>query len=147
MRSRKLLKLTQKELALKTGFAQRTLVRWEGGSAHFDPSSALKLAPHVYPVDRDVAAELVAYAGQTLVSAGLEAPPPPAPSAEPPPPPTVTPPEILLALVESVVCAAADAAESTPKAVRASVHLVLRRAHAIGLDLDAAVQAGLLGEG
>jgi DNA-binding XRE family transcriptional regulator len=148
VRSRKVLKLTQKELALKVGFAQRTLVRWEGGGSQFYPSDALKLAPHVYPVDRGVAAELVAYAGQTLVSAGLEAPPPPAlPAEPPPPPPPPIAPEILLALVESVVCAAADAADSTPKAVRASVHLVLRHAHALRLDLDAAMKAGLLGEG
>jgi DNA-binding XRE family transcriptional regulator len=158
VRSRAALQLTQRELATKLGWSQRTIVRWEGGRSDFNAIDALKLAPHIYPIDRELAAELVAHGGHTLVSAGLEAEPtpaaptPPAPQPAPQPPvavvaaPPPLAPEVLLALVESVVCAAADAADTTPKAVRASVHLVLRHAHAIRLDLDAAMKAGLLSD-
>jgi len=149
------LRWTQRELAENIGGSRRTVARWVSGESHLGAIDAERLARHVYPVDRDFASELLAHGGQTLVSAGLEAPPAPQPPPAPPPPvaaapPVVVPtpapsPAVLWALVEAIVCAAAEAADASPKVVRAPVLLVLRQAHELGLDLDAARKAGLLG--
>jgi DNA-binding XRE family transcriptional regulator len=145
---------TQAELAAALGVSKRTATRMEGGRSTLDAHDTVKLARHVHPVDRDLAAELLALVGQTLRSAGFETPAPPPPSAPAPPapppphavalPPPPAPVEVLTALVEGIVCAAADAADTSPKSVRASVLLVLRKASEIGLDLRAVARAGLL---
>ena len=100
--------------------------------SHLGAIDAVRLARHAYPIDRDFEAELVAHGGQTLVSAGLEAPPAPPPPVPPAlpvvlPPPAPSP-EVLAAIVDGIVCSVAEAADTSPRAVRASVLLVLRRA-------------------
>jgi DNA-binding XRE family transcriptional regulator len=151
LRSRRALGWTQKQLGENLGASPRTAARWESGSSHFDADFTTKLARHVYPVDRDLAIELAATIGQTLVGLGIEAPPPaplppppmapappPAPPAPPPPPPTS--PTVLL---DAIVCSVADAANLVPRAVRPLVLLALRRAVEVRLDLVAAEQAKL----
>jgi hypothetical protein len=95
---------------------------------------------HLHPVDRDLAAELAAAVGQSLISLGLEAPPAPAvaaPSAES----RLT---SLRDVLDCVVYSVADAADVAPKGVRQLVLLALRRSLELGLDLEAAGKAGLL---
>jgi hypothetical protein len=102
---------------------------------------------HIHPVNRELAAQLVALLGQSLVAAGLEAPPPPpevpAPAAPLPAPPRSIPHEDL---IDAIVCAIADVSNVAPKVVRPTVLLTLRRALKVGLDLDAAAKAGALDE-
>jgi transcriptional regulator with XRE-family HTH domain len=151
-RARQALHWTQRELGEQLGASHRTASRWEAGRSSFDAVSAERLARHVYAVDRGLASQLASAIGQSLVSLGIEAPPPP-PAAPPAPvalPPVASPlppaprPAAMRDLIESVVCAVADAADVAPKVVRPAVLLTLRRAHEVGLDLGAASEANLL---
>jgi hypothetical protein len=142
---------TQRDLGTNLDSSHRTATRWEAGLSTFYPAHAAKLAQHVYPIDRELAAELAAATGQTLVGLGIEAPPPPpappvfvAPPRPPAPPPPAPRPTALRDLLEAIVCTVADEANVAPKVVRPSVLLTLQRALDVGLDLNAAQAAGLL---
>jgi transcriptional regulator with XRE-family HTH domain len=145
------LKDTQRTFAERLGSSQRTVARWEAGQSEIHAHDAVKLARELYPIDRQMAADLLACRGQTLVSTGIEAPaPPPAalpPAAPAPARPPAAKPELLAIMVDAVVCAAAEAADASPKRVRESVLLVMRRSLEAGLDLQAASDAGLLRPG
>jgi DNA-binding XRE family transcriptional regulator len=156
IRARQTLGWTQQKLADKIGSSQRTVLRMENGHSTFHATLATQLAPHVYPLDRELAADLLSLAGQTLIGAGLEAAPasPAAPAPPPLPsrpaqaavlPPPVPAPDVLAAQVDAIVCAAAEAADVSPRVVRGSVLLVMRRVLELRLDLRAALAAGLLG--
>jgi DNA-binding XRE family transcriptional regulator len=140
---------TQRDLAEAIGISVRTAARYESGSSSLDFITGPKLAAHVYPVDRDLAAEIVALHGKTLVSAGIEAPaPPPPPPAAPDPAPVVapTPPSraVLQTLIDAIVCAVADSSNAPPRAVRPAVLQTLRKVIEVGLDVHAAGSLGLL---
>jgi|HubBroStandDraft_2_1064218.scaffolds.fasta_scaffold106571_2 DNA-binding XRE family transcriptional regulator len=150
IRARQALGWTQRELGDNLGVSLRTATRWEGKRAHMGVNEAAILARHVYPKRPDLAEELVAAHGQTLVGLGIAPPPPPpAPPVEPaavvPPPP---PPRAMAArdLVDCIVCAVADAANVAPKAVRGMVLLTLRRAEELGMDLGKTAKEGALSE-
>ena len=151
--SRQTMEWTQKQLAESLGTSLRTVARYERGQAHFDAEAVKTLATHVYTEDTELAAELAASIGQTLVSLGIEAPPPPpvhvapAPSPAPPAPPPPPPPRpsALRDLIDAVVCSVADETNVVPKLVRPTVLLTLRRALEVGVDLEAALKAGVLG--
>src|SRR5580698_1748955 len=92
IRARQALGWTQRELGDNLGVSLRTATRWEGKRAHMGVNESAILARHVYPKRPDLAEELVAAHGQTLVGLGIAPPPPPpAPPVEPaavvPPPP------------------------------------------------------------
>jgi len=140
------LSFTQRELAEFLGVSVRTLARIHGGQSVLDPKTVLKLATEVYRADRELAAQILGTIQLTLVSAGLEAPPAAPPVAPPAPAPVRARPSAaaLRPLLDAVVCAVADAADVAPKVVRPSVLLTLRTVAAVGLDLEAAGDAGLL---
>ena len=150
VRARQALGWNQRGLGERLGSSHRTAVRWEGGHSHFSASYAAKLVKLVYPIDRDLAWEIATISGLTLIGLGLEAPPP---APEPPlvvvpPVPAASPPSATPAalgvLVDALVCTVADASDVAPKVIRPVVLLTLRRALALGLDLQAAEAAGLL---
>ena len=152
LRARHALHWTQRELGENLGSSQRTATRWETGRSHFDAISSARLLSLLYPVNPQLAAEIAAVTGHTLVGLGLEAPPaPPAPLPPPvviaPPAPPPPRPAALQDLIDSVVCSVADADDVTPKALRAMVILTLRRTREVGLDVSAARDAGLLQAG
>jgi transcriptional regulator with XRE-family HTH domain len=149
VRARQALGWTQRELGENLGSSQRTATRWESGASHFDAISSARLLGLLYPVNPQLAADLAAVTGNTLVGLGLEAPP--APPAPPPPPVVIGPPALpaprpaaLQDLIDSVVCSVADAGDVSPRTVRPMVLLTLRRALEVGLDVSAAQNAGLL---
>jgi len=150
VRARQALGWNQRELGQQLGSSHRTAVRWESGQSHFSPPYAAQLATLVYPIDRDLAWEIAALTGQTLVGLGLEAPPAPPepPLVVAPPVPAVSPPPATPAalgtLLDALVCVVADASDVAPKVIRPTVLLTLRRVLALGLDLQAAEAAGLL---
>jgi DNA-binding XRE family transcriptional regulator len=146
VRARLTLGWTQREMAENLGSSQRTVARWESGQSTFHVSDLTKLAQRVYPVDRELANDLVTSAGQTLVGLGIQVPPPPPPPAPvlaPPPPPPARA-TALPDLIDCVVCSVADASDVSPREVRPMVLLALRRAFEVGLDLGAATRAKLL---
>jgi transcriptional regulator with XRE-family HTH domain len=124
MRLQQTLRLNQKELAKLLGCSSRTVIRYYRGSGVLLPSTYQRLARAVHPHDPAFAAELAASAGQTLVSLGLEpaAPARPAPTAR--------------HLVDSVVCAAAEAMQASPHAMRPALVAAFERAIALGMTAE-----------
>jgi DNA-binding XRE family transcriptional regulator len=132
MDARRLLTLTQEGLGTLLGASRRTSGRWESRRSTPSMDQLNDLARAVHPKDRGLAARIAEQTGSTLVSLGLEAPPmPPGPAA---PPPRVLPPIALL--VESVVCAAAEALDSKPAAVREVLRAAFHRARAMSLTVE-----------
>jgi DNA-binding XRE family transcriptional regulator len=131
--------LTQETLGQLLGVSRTTMNRWQRrGGTKLLPSQLATLAGELVPADRDLASRLAAHHHETLETLGLVAP-------APPPAPAVVAPRVALPhLVDSVVCAAADAVSQPPAALRPSLIAALERAQAVGLSVDELV-AGLRG--
>jgi len=135
--ARRALRLTQAELAELLGSSKRTVQRWETKRAHPSARELATLAGHVHPHDAEVAEELAAAIGQTLLSLGIVAPPPPPPA----PPPAGPPPMPRDLAVDAVVCVASDALGAMPSAVRGGLLAAFRRARELGLSYAEVEQA------
>jgi hypothetical protein len=139
-RSQLELGMSQGDLGKLLGVSRRTISRWVGSFPGVTEPQVHTLVRAVHPRNPVLAAELAAHVGQTLVGLGVVAPPaPPAPAPPPPPPPRPLPPIPLL--VESVVCAAADALETKPAAVRDALTAAFVRAQKMGLSVEEVVRA------
>jgi hypothetical protein len=131
------LSLNAQQLADLVGSSKRTVERWSGGHGAPYPDHVTRLAAAVYPHDPDIARRLAAFLGSSLEGLGIERPPPPPAAPPPPPPPVVSPPSPLMPLlVQSVVAAAAEALDVSPRAVRPAVLAAVDCAKAAGLSLD-----------
>jgi hypothetical protein len=134
------LSLNQRQLAHLLGSSERTVQRWYAKRATVYPDHITRLAVAVHPHDPDIARRLAATMGETLESLGLVAPPLPAPVVpSPQPSPSPSPPErspFLPLLVESVVSAAAEALDVSPRAARPAVLAAVERAKVAGLSVD-----------
>jgi DNA-binding XRE family transcriptional regulator len=136
--AQKRLGLNQEALGRLVGVSRKTVSRWFGGGSDPSPQAALTLIRVLNPAHRDVAARLAKHLSTTLDALGLPAPAPPpkpAPLPQPPasPPPRPFPPAHLV--VESVVCAAADAQGLAPSAVRPLVQAAFARARGLGVTV------------
>jgi transcriptional regulator with XRE-family HTH domain len=107
LEARRLLGLTQETLGDLLASSRRTVQRWDRGGTRPMKAQLAKLAAEVYPLDAELAAKLAKEAATTLEELGVvKAVPPPLPPAPPP------------YLTETVVCAAAEALNVPPPAVR-----------------------------
>jgi transcriptional regulator with XRE-family HTH domain len=142
--SRRLLDVgSQGELGELLGSSQRSGQRWERGEAVPTPEQLHTLAALVYPKNKDLAGEIAAATGKTIEQLGLvRLDPAPAPSpapatavapAQPPPDP--------IHIVDTVVCAAAEAMQIMPDAIRPALRAAFRRAHLAGLTVEAVDRA------
>jgi hypothetical protein len=129
------LHLNQRELAELMTVSPRTIIRYYKHGGTFLVSGYEKAARAVYPHDRGLAAELAAHASKTLVDLGLEAPPAPLlpPPAAPSPP---RPSPRASHLCDSIVCAAAEAMQCPPQAMRPSILAAFDRAAALGMTTE-----------
>jgi hypothetical protein len=116
------LQLSQGELGTRLGASVRTGQRWAVGLSTPIAPHFHRLAREIFPLDRALAAEAAAHGGTTLVELGLVPPPPPPPSPD--------------RIVDSVVCAAAEAIDVMPGAVRPALLAAFTRAREIGLTMD-----------
>jgi hypothetical protein len=123
--------ISQRKIGDLLGVSRRSIIRWQRGGATLSPTKWETLARACYPRDRDIAVQCAAYASQTLQSLGLEQPVPPASAAAPAPSPR--PPPSARHLADSVVCAAAEAMQLTPQAMRPGVFAAFERAAALGM--------------
>jgi transcriptional regulator with XRE-family HTH domain len=135
--SRTALHATQRELADRLGTSLRTVQRWETKRAAPYADQLQRLADAVRPHDPALAAELDEWAPRP--------PPPPAPAgvapgSPPPPPPAATalPASVLL---DSVVCAAAEAMSAPPQALRPALLAAFVRAREAGLTVEGMIEA------
>jgi len=119
------LRLNQRELAERIGVSRRTISRWTARGAVLAPQDVRLLAGLLHPVDPALAADVATTHGQTLESLGLEGAPPAA----------LAGPAVALA-ADAVVCAAADALDVSPRAVRPALLAAFRRAREAGVTLD-----------
>lgn len=112
--------MTQEEFGALIGVSRRTIIRWQPNAQPID-SQMHTIARAVYPRDPDLAAQFAAGTGTTLEALGIvEA----APSLH------------TSHLVDSIVCAAAEAAGTPPQAIRPALLAALDRAAAVGLTAD-----------
>ena len=140
VRTQLALGMTQEQMGKLLGVSRRTMSRWSGTIPGVSEQQVYTLARAVHPKDPAIAAELVGHIGHTLESLRIVVPPPPAPPAPPPPPPPRALPPIA-AMVESVVCAAADALETKPATVRSALAAAFGRAQTMGLSVQEVVDA------
>jgi transcriptional regulator with XRE-family HTH domain len=128
----------QEALGDVLGVSRRTISRWTAGRRSLTDAELIALARALHLKRPELAAQLATVAGTTLVGAGI-VPPPPAPAA--PPTPAAPPPDPRHQ-VESVLCAAAEALDASPRAMRPALLAAFERAIAMHLDLST-LTAGL----
>lgn len=131
-RMQTLLGISQRKLGDLMGVSSRSIIRYYKGGATLLPSTYEALARAVHPKDPSFAAYLATFTGKTLVQMGLERPPAPPPPPLPPPRPMPTREH----LVDSILCVAADALQTTPRAMRPGVTAALQRMIAVGLTAE-----------
>jgi hypothetical protein len=115
------------------GCSRRTMTRWVQGRNGPLLRQWADLVRAVYPRDRALAVEIATAMGESLVSLALEAAPPAAAqagaaAARPAPP--------VSDLVDSVVCAAAEAMSLTPQVARPGLVAAFDRVASVSLTLD-----------
>jgi transcriptional regulator with XRE-family HTH domain len=125
--ARRALDLSREEFGNLLHWSKRTVARWEGGQSDLDAADLVELARHVYPRDAALAEEIALAGGATLERLGI-VPPPALPAPQPPFPGNV--------LVDSVLCAAADALKAVPETVRAAVLASFRRARELRMTVE-----------
>ena len=121
--------LSYAQIGQQVGCSGRTVQRWV--SAHSYP-----IAPHfhalatiVHPTDRALAARLAAAGGTNLLALGLEQP---APKAAAPPPAEPVRTKLTAAHAETVLCAAAEAMDVSPRSMRPALVAAFARANELG---------------
>jgi hypothetical protein len=130
----------QEQLARVLGSSLRTVQRWYAGRATLDVPQLTKLVFAVYPRDAEIAARLAAILGHSLESLGVIVPPPVVPAPAPPPAPP-GPSPLAPVLAESVVAAAAEALDVSPRVARPAVLAAVERAKASGLTIGELLDA------
>jgi DNA-binding XRE family transcriptional regulator len=125
---------SQTQLGEAIGVSKRTVLRWEGGGSSPSDFQVAAMARLVYPRDREIARELAAALGKSLVDLDIEAPAPPPPPPLPAPVGPKRPSPAYLA--DSVVCVAAETASILPQAMRAPLLAAAERM--VALELSAA---------
>src|ERR1700722_2929288 len=129
--ARRLLMLSQGELGEKLGASRRTGQRW-GREGHGPwPEQLHALARLVHPHSPDLAASIAKEGGTTLEALGIGLPPP-----QPPPPPPAPALPDPVHIVDTVVCAAADAVQLLPDAIRPALRAAFKRARLVGLTVE-----------
>ena len=123
--------LSQGDLGSLLGASKRTGQRWAVGHAYPSAEELHVLARHVHKRDPQLADKIALASGTTLVALGLAAAP------SPPSPPFVPQPD---RIIDSVVCAAAEAMDVMPRAIRPALLAAFTRAQEIGLSVDTVVK-------
>jgi len=128
---------SQGELGTLLGSSTTSGQRWERGRSAPTPKQLLRLAALVFPHDANLAAEIAAAGGSTLGQLALPA----APSSPPSPSPSLNGIDPVH-VVDSVVCAAAEAMQVAPAAIRPALGAAFRRARLVRLSVEA-IEAAL----
>ena len=152
-RSREILHLSQKACASFLDSSERSLQRWEADRATPPANAIHRLADAVRSGDAAIAADLdlwaprappppppsppvVAPHEEVVVAPAPRVPSPVPPPVQAPPPP---PPVPAHALVDSIVCAAAEAMSMMPQALRPALLAAFTRAHEVGIAAEEVV--------
>jgi transcriptional regulator with XRE-family HTH domain len=125
--ARSRLGMSQREFGPALFASHRSASRWETGHSAPDSAGLRRLAELLVAVDRGLAEEAAAHANETLEGLALVAP---AVVPEPPRPPVAA-----RDLAEAVLCAAAEAGDTSPRALRPVLHAAFKRARELGLSV------------
>jgi hypothetical protein len=117
------LAMSHGQLAELLGSSRRSVSRWVAEGTWLVGDQATTLARAVHRGNRPLAARFAALAGRTLPELGLDASSPV--SAAP-----------TTKLLDAVVCAAAEAMDASPRAVRPALLAAVRCAREVGLTLE-----------
>jgi hypothetical protein len=123
IRAQLALGLSQRALGESLGVSLRTVSRWTREGPNLREDQFHDLARRVFPRDAELAAQLARAGHESLESLGIVAPSPRSLAAVP-----------LRALVDAVVCSAAEALGSSPGPMRSALLAALQRARQLGLD-------------
>jgi hypothetical protein len=118
-----------KDLAAALHVSPRTMSRWRSGTHRPTRDQLHALVRSVHPRDAALASEIAAAMGEALST------------IVPAPPPTVAPVDELYNRVDGLVCAAAEAMNVPPAAVRPALAAAFGRARAMQMSLDAIATA------
>jgi DNA-binding XRE family transcriptional regulator len=128
--------LTQETLGVRLGVSRRTMGRWVAGDNGPTIQQWADLAGHVHASDPALAARIAEEMGESLVSLGIVPPAPPAAAAALPAGPPPRPAIPMSDLVDSIVCAAAEATATTPQSIRPALLAAFDRAASVSLTVD-----------
>ena len=128
IRARSTLGMTQEEFGRALGASHRSAQRWDAGDAEPGAHHLQTLVRLLYPKDAALATQIADAIRETPESLGIVQPAPAGP------PPRSRPPANLI--VESVVCAAAEALALSPASVRPALRAAFERAKAMELTVD-----------
>ena len=131
---------TQESLGELLGVSRRTMLRWQHHGGGPTPAGWADLARRLYTTDPELARHAAKAGGHTLDGLGLRASPPAAPAPRPPPPAPPRPAPVPRHLVDSLVCAAAEAADLMPKALRPALVAAFERARDLDLTVDSVLE-------
>jgi DNA-binding XRE family transcriptional regulator len=148
LQARRHLGVSQGDFGVMLGASRRTGQRWERGGSLPMPSQLHELAKLIHPHSTELASRIAVAGGTTLEALGVVERTPPAPVAPPPPPPPPAPDPVHI--VDTVVCAAAEAMQVMPEAIRPALRAAFRRARLAGLSvesLDKALNGATAAEG
>jgi hypothetical protein len=121
---------SQGDMGELLGSSRRSGQRWAREEATPAKEQLHRLAALVFPKNSHLAAEIAELGGSTLQQLGIVRPPQP-----PPPPPSPAPPDAIH-IVDTVVCAAAEAMQLMPDAIRPALRAAFRRARLARLTVE-----------
>ncbi len=119
--------LNQENYARFIGSSKRTIQRVEAGRSSLSRNEIARTVQALHPKDPGLAQRVAAQFGTTLAEAGIVAVP--------------SQPVVSLGALDSVLCAAADVLDLSPRAVRPALLAALVRARELGLGVDALMAA------
>jgi hypothetical protein len=120
---RRALQMNQLKFAELIGSSKRTVQRIEGGRAWLSGNEAALAVRALHPQDPELAGRLAAFCSITLAAAGIAA--------------VASSSAASRGAIDSVLCAAADVLDLSPRAVRPALLAALARARDLGLGMDA----------
>jgi DNA-binding XRE family transcriptional regulator len=127
-KARMTLSMSQEELGNRVIASRKTVGRWESGTVDPGRGTLAEIVKMVHAVDADLAAALAVAGGETLESLRVVVPAAPVDD------------HANDLLVDAIVCAAADAGDATPRAMRPALMAAFECAMAAGLDVKAVVR-------
>jgi transcriptional regulator with XRE-family HTH domain len=136
LQARNALGLGQKGLGDLLGASRRTVQRWDSRQGAPSADQLARLATAVHPHNAPLATNIAALAGMTLEQLGLVRPEPVAAPPAVTDAPALRPPSPPPHLTATVVCAAAEALNASPLAVRPVLLAAFRRAREVGLRVE-----------
>ena len=135
VRSQMALGMLQNRLATFLGVSPRTMRRWTVSGVRLHPTALVTLAAAVHAKDPALAGRIAAAHGHTLQELGIglaSTSAPVGPSA------AARDPNAERLLADALVCAAAEVADVSPRAMRPALAAAFSRAREAGLTIEAA---------